>query len=272
VEFNWKTADGLQLFGKNWAIENPKAVVALVHGFGEHCMRYDAMAKFYNQKGYAVMSFDHRGHGQSEGGRGDTPNYEAFLDGIDDLLAKCIDRYPGKPIVIYGHSMGGNLVLNYMIERGNPNIKLTVVTGPWIRLSKEPPWILKLILKIIKAIKPSFAQTNSLADLISRVQEEVNKYKNDPLVHGRITVVAALAILTRGAFLYNYKGKLETPTLIMHGGDDQITDPSASKVFYKNVSGDVDLRIWDGLYHEIHKKSIREQVYNYTIDWLDQKL
>ncbi len=272
MEFNWQTKDGIQIYGKDWMIENPKAVIALVHGFGEHCRRYDSMANYYNERQYAMLGYDRRGHGQSSGPRGHTPNYDCFLDEIDSLIVECKQRYPGKPIVIYGHSMGGNLVLNYMIKRPNPDIQLTIVTGPWIQLTKEPPGILKAIVRLIRKLSPTFAQENKIGIYISRVQEEVDKYMNDPLVHGRISVNLACEMFKWSDYLYHYKGALTKPTLIMHAGEDKLTSLKATEKFVQNVDGDISFKIWEDLYHEIHNESVREQVYNYAIDWLGQKL
>lgn len=271
MEFNWQTKDGISIFGKEWRIEDPKAVIALVHGFGEHCMRYDSMAQYYNNKGYAVVAYDRRGHGQSSGALGYTPNYEAFLEEMDDLIKACKERYPEKPIVIYGHSMGGNLVLNYMIARNDPAIKVTVVTGPWIRLVQEPPGLLKAILRFIRMIYPRYSQGKKIGTLVSRVQEEVEKYNNDPLTHGKISAALACEMFKWADFLLNYKGSVRVPTLVQHGGDDRITSLEATKTFVENASGPITFKIWDELYHEIHNESIREQVYDYTIDWLDQQ-
>ena len=272
MEFKWQTKDGISIFGKEWKAENPKAVIALVHGFGEHCMRYDGMAKYYNNKGFAMIGYDRRGHGQSSGARGHTPDYEAFLDEVDDLIKECKSRYPDKPIVIYGHSMGGNVVLNYMIKRSDPAIKLSIVTGPWIRLVEEPPAILKYIVKLVRKIYPTFAKENKIATYVSRVQEEVDKYMNDPLNHGRISVNLACEMFKWSDHLFYYKGTLKKPTLIMHAGDDKLTSLEATRTFVNNVSGDLTFHVWEGLYHEIHNESIREEVYDYTINWIDKML
>jgi alpha-beta hydrolase superfamily lysophospholipase len=272
VEFNWQTKDGITIFGKEWKTENPKAVIALVHGFGEHCMRYDAMANYYNRKGYAMIGYDRRGHGQSTGPRGFTPNFEAYLDEVAALIEAGKKRYPGKPIILYGHSMGGNIVLNYIIERKPPEISLVVATGPWIRLFKEPPAITKFIVKLIRKIAPNLAQHTDLAEYISRVQEEVDKYKNDPLNHGRMSLNLAGEMFKWSDRLFYYKGELKIPSLIMHAGEDKLTSAEATKAFVNNVSGEVTFRIWEDLYHEIHNESNREQVYDYTIEWLDKKL
>jgi alpha-beta hydrolase superfamily lysophospholipase len=272
VEFNWQTEDDITIFGKEWKTENPKAIIALVHGFGEHCMRYDAMAKYYNQQGFAMIGYDRRGHGQSTGPRGYVPHYESLLEEVDELINECKKRYPNKPIILYGHSMGGNIVLNYMIERSDPIIKLMVVTGPWIRLYNEPSALTKFIARLVRKIAPNQAQNNKIATYVSRVKEEVDKYMNDPLNHGRMSVNLACEMFKWSDRLLHYTGEMKIPTLIMHAGDDQLTSLEATKTFVSNVSGDVTFRIWDDLYHEIHNESIREQVYDYTIEWLNNKL
>lgn len=272
MEFNWQTSDGITIFGKEWKVENPKAVIALVHGFGEHCMRYDSMARYYNEKGYAMIGYDRRGHGQSTGPRGHTPSYEAFLDEVDDLIKTCKERYPNKPIIIYGHSMGGNIVLNYIITRPDPAIQQTVVTGPWIRLVNEPSIILKTIVRLIRYIAPTFTQGKKIGTYISRVQEEVDKYNEDETIHGTISINMACEMFKWSEHLAQYSGALKTPTLIEHAVDDQLTSPEATKAFVKRVSGDLTMRLWEGLYHEIHNESIREEVYDYTIAWMDEKL
>jgi alpha-beta hydrolase superfamily lysophospholipase len=272
VEFNWKTIDGVNIFAKDWKIDQPKAVIALVHGFGEHCMRYDSMAKYYNDRNYAMVGYDRRGHGRSGGAIGYTPSYAALLDEIDQLLHRCSERYPNVPIIIYGHSMGGNLVLNYMIERSYPDIKLTVATGPWIRLVKEPASVLKSVMKFARKFAPKVTVGQKIGAFISRVQEEVVKYNNDPLVHGKMSFALGDEMFKSCKRLESFSGAFPTPLLLEHAGDDKITDPEATKAFAKRVTSAIQLKIWKNLYHEIHNESIREQVYDYTIDWLDENI
>lgn len=272
VEFNWKTIDGIDIFAKDWKIDQPKAVIALVHGFGEHCMRYNSMAKYYNSQGYAMVGYDRRGHGRSGGEIGHTPSYAALLDEVDQLLTHCTKRYPKVPIIIYGHSMGGNLVLNYMIERSFPDIKLTVVTGPWIRLTKEPAGLLKSTVKFARKFVPKVTVGQKIGTYISRVKEEVDKYNNDPLVHGKMSFSLGDEMFKSCQRLEAFSGAFPTPLLVQHAGDDQITDPKASEAFVNRLSSEVQFKIWEGLYHEIHNEHIREQVYDYTIVWMDEAM
>ena len=118
IEFTQQTPDGVQFYFQGWQPETPpKAVVCLVHGLGEHSGRYAHVAAALNDAGYALLGFDLRGHGKSGGPRGHTPSYDTLMDDIGRLLAEAAQRYPGQPQFLYGHSLGGNLVLNYALRR-----------------------------------------------------------------------------------------------------------------------------------------------------------
>ena len=115
---HWKSKDDLDIFGQYWKSGGmEKAVIALVHGFGEHSDRYHHVAEAFNNSGYSVIAFDHRGHGQSKGQRGHTPQYESLMQDMDVFLEKTRDIFPDTPVILYGHSMGGNIVTNYVIRR-----------------------------------------------------------------------------------------------------------------------------------------------------------
>jgi len=138
-EFKFKTFDGLLLFAQSWQPKNQtKAVVCLVHGMGEHSGRYTYLVDRLIQTGYTVLTFDLRGHGRSPGQRGHTPSYEALLQDISSLLEVANERFPQRPSFLYGHSLGGNLVLNYVLRR-QTQLKGVIATDPWLRLAFEPP-------------------------------------------------------------------------------------------------------------------------------------
>ncbi len=265
--FHWTTADGLKIYGHDWSVENPKAVFCLIHGFGEHCERYHHVAEEFNRHGYAFVGYDRRGHGKSEGKRGHTTGFDAFLDEITDLIQKSAERYPGVPQYFYAHSMGANLALNYLIRR-QPDIKGAIVTGTWIRLGKEPPGILKSILKLINAIYPSFTQTTPLyPDLISTIPEEAQKYGDDPLNHGEMTAATATAMFDACKYLENYKGQFPVPLLMLHGSGDKLIDPQAAQRFAERVSGDVQFKSFVDQAHEIHNDRMVKEVFSTAIAW-----
>ena len=159
--FQWATPDGLKIHAKDWHVKDPKAVVIIIHGLGEHCDRYTNMALFYNKNKIGFVGYDRRGHGQSEGKRGHTISYESYLDEVERLIKETENRYPGKPIFLYGHSMGGNISLNYVIKR-NPKIAGLIVSGAWIILFDKLPAFLVGFAKIINGIFPIFTQNSGL--------------------------------------------------------------------------------------------------------------
>lgn len=272
IEFNWKTKDNIRIYAKEWKIENPKAIVCLVHGFGEHVNRYNHLAKYYNNKGYAVIGYDRRGHGKSEGKRGHTTGYEAFLDEIGQLLVEAETRYPNLPTFLYGHSMGGNLALKYTLDR-HPMIRGVVVTGPWIKLPNPPPAALMMIGKLMRSIYPAFTQASDLdPKYVSKNPAVVKAYVDDPLVHGKITSATAIDMVKAADWLSEYTGKMPVPTLIMHATEDHLTSQPASEAFAKQVGGDVTYRKWENVYHEIHNENIQDEVFDYTLKWMDKYL
>ncbi len=161
-ELYWKNAEGLSLYAAHWSVEKPRAIIALVHGQGEHIGRYKHVAEWYNRNGIAVLGFDHQGYGKSEGKRGHAKNLEVLLNDIGLLLEKTSALYPDTPLFLYGHSMGGGLVLNY-ITRRNPDITGVIVTGPWIRLAFEAPALKVIAGKILRVVMPTLSLPTGLA-------------------------------------------------------------------------------------------------------------
>lgn len=170
-----------QFFGQYWKTDQPKAVVILVHGMGEHSTRYaDFLIPQLIKKDIAVLAFDHFGHGKTEGKRGHNPSYEAVLDSVSKMLNTSKELFGNMPTFLYGHSMGGNVVLNYGLRK-KVYIKGIIATSPFLKLAFQPPkWKLSLG-KMLQNIAPSITLGNELdANDISRDKNEVKKYVEDP--------------------------------------------------------------------------------------------
>jgi len=272
-EFKLKTFDGLQLFGQSWQPEDqPRAVICLVHGLGEHSGRYIYAAEQLIQAGCVLLTFDLRGHGQSPGLRGHTPSYEALLQDVSSLLEAANKQFPQLPSFLYGHSLGGNLVLNYVLRR-QTQLKGVIVTGPWLRLAFEPPRFKIILAQITNYIWPSFSQKSGLdAKAISRDPEVVHACENDPLVHDHISARMFIRIYQAGQWALEHASEFTLPLLLMHAGDDKIISVKASREFANTKTKDCTLKIWDGLYHEIHNEPEKEEVFKFLINWLDKEV
>ena len=268
--FTIKTSDNLTLKGQSWIPQSPKAIALLVHGFGEHMNRYEHVGAFFNKKGIGLVVYDRRGHGTSEGQRGHFPNLETELGDITQQLDKVIQGHPSTPVFLYGHSQGGNFALNYLLRK-KPNIKGGIITSPWLELAEEPPKLLIAIGKFLHKYFPTLS-TKGKVNPLSRDEEVDKKYYADPLVHGNITFRAANETISGGEWLLDLREKIDFPILLMHGSGDKVTSFAHSEQFYKNTQESIDVKWWEGFYHELHNEPEQNEVLEYMTNWMEARL
>jgi alpha-beta hydrolase superfamily lysophospholipase len=270
--FSWTAADGLKIHACEWAAAEPRAVIALAHGLGEHIDRYAHMARWFNARGFSVLGYDRRGHGHSEGKRGHSPGLEPLRDEIARLLVESRTLYQDLPIFLYGHSQGGGLALSYTLRR-NPKISGVIASAPWIQLSFTPPAALVTLGKLMRKIYPGLLQPNNLeTHLLSRDASVVKAYEADPLVHDRISAAVGIDMMQEGDWIMRQKGGFPVPLLIAHGEADGVTSSSASQAFVAQMEGDVTFKPWPDLYHEIHNEPEKEAHFQYVLKWLNARI
>ena len=269
---NWTNADGLKIQAIHWPVEQPKAVVTLVHGIGEHIGRYEHVARWFNAHAVAVLGYDHQGFGRSDGPRGHANSLEALLDDMGQALAETRRLHPGIPHFLYGHSLGGNLVLNYLLRR-QPELTGVIATAPWIRLAFPAPFLKVLAGRLLHRFLPTLRLPNGLAvQFISHDPAVVEAYQQDPLVHDRLSLAAGIQLLDASIWLDKFEGKTPVPLLLQHGGSDRLTNAAATADFAGRITGPVTHREWPGLYHEIHNEPEKEEVFAFTLDWMGKFL
>ncbi|MCB9012812.1 MAG: lysophospholipase [Bacteroidales bacterium] len=267
--YTWTAKDGRKIFAQSWKAEqDEKKLIMLVHGLGEHCSRYEHWAEFFNRKGYSMIALDLHGHGKSEGKRGHVKSLDVLLDDIDLLYDKSSEIFPDYSKILYGHSMGGTLVLNHVIRRNRP-LKALIVTSPWLKLYNEPSEFLLKLTGFLKKVFPSLSISNQLkAEQISHDPEIVRDYERDPLNHDRISLKMFHEIYQAGYHALRNVYKINCPFLIMHGTADTICSPKASQDYVLNTSKRTHLKMWENQYHELHNEFIKEDVHAYIVDWL----
>ena len=272
-DLKWTASDGVEIYGQCWLNDSkPKAVICIVHGMGEHSGRYAHVAEYLVDAGYSVIAYDHRGHGKSGGKRGHTPSYDLLLDGVSDLLKQAEKIAPGSKKFIYGHSMGGNVVLNYALRR-KPEIAGVIASSPWLKLAFEPPKFEVTLGTFVNNIFPGFTQSTKLdATAISRDKKEVEKYVNDPLVHDKISARFFVETYAAGNWALEHAAEMKWPLLIFHGTEDRLTSPEGSRQFADKVKENCTFKLWNGLYHETHNEPEKEDVLTYIATWLDSSL
>lgn len=272
-EFGWKTADGLNIFAQYWQPERDiKGVICLVHGLGEHSSRYKVLPAVLAEAGYATVAYDQRGHGKSEGKRGHTPSFSALLEDITRLLKEAAILFPETDIFLYGHSMGGNLVLNYAL-RLKPELKGVIATGPWLRLSNPPAPYLISAARFLTHFWPSFTVPNGIkpSELSHDKSETAEEVIRDEYLHPWITAGTFIGVHDAGIYALEHAADFRYPLLIMHGAADHVTSAEGSREFTSRVSGSCTLKIWEDLYHEIHNEPHNEEIFTELLDWLDEQ-
>lgn len=265
------TTDGATVFRRQWAPDgDPRAVICLVHGLGEHSGRYGYVAQRMTGAGYAVAALDLRGHGRSSGTRGDLRVDQALAD-IDELVADARLRFPGAPVVIYGHSLGGLLTMTYTVRR-KPDVVAQVASAPALDTQLREQKAKFLVANTLGGVLPGVVIPTGLdPEGVSRDPEVVAAYQADPLVHDKGSFGLAkqtFAAMDELAAITSFP----VPLLIIHGTDDRLTVPPASKEFVQRVHGDVTLIEYEGLYHEPHNEPERDQVLSDVLGWLDERV
>lgn len=262
--FILKQLDTGKLEGYSWKLETPDIVVCIVHGIGEYGGRFDRVAEVFRKNNMAVLALDLRGHGNSLQKKGHCAPRKDVLEDVSLLIEHAKNMYPGKRIVLYGHSMGGNIVLDYR-NRGRLNGEITgyIISAPWIRLVRPVPPALYKVVKVVSKIMPSFTISSDVNESDLGHPERVKPYKENPMVHNRISALCAVDGFDTGlkledGTLENNGNTHDTPTLLMHGNKDKICSVEGSRRIAERLrtEGDnIEYVEWDGLYHEIHNGS-----------------
>lgn len=268
-----KTADGLSLYAQAWEPTHtpPKALICLIHGLGEHSSRYDELRDRIIEEGFILFAYDQRGHGRSPGKRG-LASVRQLIQDIDQTIKQSGNMYPELPIFLYGHSMGGNLVLNYITSKDN-GLKGAIATSPFIRTAFPPPAWKIALGKIVYKLYPSLTMSNELdPNGISKDKKVVFEYLNDPLVHDRISSVLGIDLIKSGELVLRKADQVKIPLLLMHGQDDPLTSAQASAEFAQKAKDKCSLNLWPHCLHELHHEPEKEEIFNTLLGWLCKHL
>jgi len=271
VDLDLKADDGHQLFSRYWAPSGTvRGTIGLIHGIGEHCGRYAWVADQLNRAGFAVMSFDHRGHGHTAGKRGYVRRFSLLLDDVGALLERLKKIHPDCPAFLYGHSLGGLVVLNYGIRR-QTGVRAIVATSPLLIPTHAPPaWKLTLG-RLFYRVWPTFSLDNGINySQVSSQPAADDGCERDPLVHRRISARLGLDMLDAGRWTLDHAGSLRIPTMLCHGMNDQLTSAEAARSFAQTSSA-VRLHLVDSAFHELHGEPDRDALLQAIIYWLGQQ-
>ena len=265
-------AGGRSIFWQSWTPEHPTGVLVLVHGFGEHSGRYDHVVERLTGLGLAVYAPDHHGHGRSEGTRAMITRLDTAVADLDALVVLAAAAHPGLPVFMLGHSMGGLVALRYAVLHQDRLTGL-VLSAPLAALDGAPA-PLRLLGQVLSAVAPKTGVIALDPDLVSRDPEVVAAYRADPLVHhGKMPARTAAEFVTGVGALPGTIGAVTLPVLLMFGTADRLCPPAGSEMVAQRIgSGDLTVKRYDGLYHEIFNEPERDAVLDDVAAWFDGRL
>jgi acylglycerol lipase len=246
-----------------------KAIILIVHGVGEYCGRYINLVDHFVPLGYAVYGFDHIGHGKSSGEREFIKRFEDFTEPVQIFYEMIEDRYPGKSIFIYGHSLGALITLFHLLDH-QASFKGAIISAPPVKIPENISQLTISLGKVLSAVAPRTGILALDTSSLSHDPEIVAAYNNDPLVfHGKITACISAGMLRAMIRVNNEGSKISLPLFILQGSADRIVDPSGAKLLYDKVSSkNKILKIYEGLFHEVHNEPERLTMFNDLSTWL----
>ncbi len=268
----FKTTDGRLLFKQTWRpAKDVAASLVVVHGFGEHSTRFRWLAKCLVSEGFAVHTYDQRGHGRSEGLRAYIKDYQQTVADLHAFLEQL--GGPVSKLYLLGQNMGGGLLVN-SIHKHHPKIAGLILCGPSLKSFTRPAFFRELIGRMSASLLPTLSLPGYVFKLepagLSRMQYAVKEYEADPFVfHGKMLNRTGWELHRSLRDLSKKSKNLDMPILVLHGEADPIADPEASRLLTENApSKDKTLITYPDALHELFNDSDREQVVADLVKWL----
>ncbi|NMB53412.1 MAG: alpha/beta hydrolase [Leptolinea sp.] len=247
------------------------ARVLLVHGLGEHSGRYAHVGEYFTETGIALTGFDLLGHGKTDGQRGHADSFDDFCLEIDYFLSELKSSQPAAPVILYGHSLGGLIVLYYLLNKNPQTIKGVICTSPGLAPGYPIPAWKTTLGNILYTLLPRFSMDNGLPlDGISHDTAVVSAYRADQLNHPKISARLGTDLIRNGQQIGQRAQEVSLPILLMVGSDDFLIDPKAVIDFGQCAGKTTTLKVWDGGYHELHNEVFKEKVLQTMVDWIHQ--
>jgi alpha-beta hydrolase superfamily lysophospholipase len=263
--------DGLPLYYQAWLPtgESRRAVVVNLHGLGDHSGLYPNLASHFPARAVALYAFDMRGNGRSPGQRAYVGSWKEYRGDLEAFLGRVRDWEPGLPLFLLGNSLGGLVVLDYVLHRPG-QVEGVIASAPVLGDVGVPP-VLMALGRVMSRVLPRFS-LNVGMDLagLAREPSVVEAVLADPLFHRRGTARLSTEVTAAIARVQQLAGSLSVPLLILHGSDDRMVPPDGSRTFFAKVRfPDRELREYPGAYHGLFADRGFEEVLGDLDRWID---
>ena len=244
-----------------WDVPEPRRIVALAHGYGEHMGRYEHVAAALGERGAVVYGPDHLGHGESDGERVLVTDFDHLADDLHGVIELARERHLGLPVVLVGHSMGGLVATRY--AQRYSGLAGLVLSGPAVGMTPA-----------IEAAAATPEQADAPIDLavLSRDPAVGEAYANDPLVwHGGYKIPTLQAYVAADQAMEAGDGFGDLPVFYVHGEADELVPMALARPFVEQLRGsDFTERIVPGARHEVFNELDKDETIAAVADWIEQ--
>lgn len=268
--------DGTLLRYRAWEPSTSRGAVVVVHGLGEHSGRYAELAERLTSQGISVHATDLRGHGGSAGRRGHVAAFDEYLRDLEQTLERARSAAGDRPVVLFGHSMGGLIALRYVETRPGTSLAGLVLSAPQIALADPPPAWLRAAAHLLDAVVPVLPLSNRLEpEDLSHDAREVQAYRDDPLVHDRITPRLFREMERAMQAAARDLSSVTVPrVLVIVPGADPVVSAGATRDLASALGAftRVEVREYPGLYHEPLHETERDRVIADVTSWIAARM
>ncbi len=274
-EGNFQARDNLGLYYQSWKPDSGyKAAIIIVHGSFEHSGRYVNLALRLVDNGYAVYTFDLRGHGRSGGQRAFVSSFNLYVQDLEIFVSFVHKAQTAKPVFLLGHSAGAVIALLFEITRESVPIKGMILSAVVLKLTNGIPALTRIFSSVAGTFFPKLKLEKLNSKYLSRDPRVISEYDNDPLIYKEGVHAGVLLEFTRSIDrIRSQTDKIKKPMLILHGGNDRIASIEGSRQLYlKACSADKTFKVYENFYHEIFNEPGKEEVFADIIHWLDSRL
>jgi lysophospholipase len=278
LESTLQTHDGLDLVGIHHLRSSCRGRVAIVHGYAEHCRRYDAVVAALDAAGYECHLLDLRGHGHSGGVRGFVPRFGDYLDDLERFLARIEEVQPAArergavPRILLGHSLGGLIALDFVLTHPDA-FDLLAVSSPFLKPTQEVPRLKAGLAAIASHLAPTLLTPSEIDSRgLSHDAAVVAAYDHDPLVFKTFNAHWFFEVQRAQEEVFEGAGAIRLPVLVLLGGADPIADPERGQALFARLgSTDKHLEVYQGFLHEVFNETGRERVVSDLLAWLGNR-
>jgi len=271
-EHTFRNTENINIFYHEWLPDrgDSRGIVFIVHGHSEHSGRYRHVAESLTQAGLACYGIDHRGHGKSGGLRVFIPDMRLAVGDLRQLFDKAASQYPNKPLLMFGHSMGSLIALEFVLRYQDRLRGLALSAAAITGEESRPGWLVAFAVQAAKIIPKVRLSLPGPADVLTSDAEELKRWQADPLINrGMWRLGTSAAMVHSGRRIRQLAHQLTLPLFIIHGGDDRLAPVSGSTFLAQRArSDDLTIKIYEGLRHEPVNEVGRDAIIKTLTNWL----